>query len=84
QREVNHLRIAPCIPDHWSAYTLHYRYRETFYHIQVSGAAGGSRRVIRVSLDGTEIRDEVALEAGWGRIPLVDDRQTHHVEVGLG
>ncbi|ANB03777.1 GH36-type glycosyl hydrolase domain-containing protein [Ectothiorhodospira sp. BSL-9] len=84
QREVDHLRIAPCIPDHWDAYTLHYRYRETLYHIHVSGVAGGSRRVTRVTLDGTEIRDEAALEAGWGRIPLVDDRQTHHVEVGLG
>lgn len=84
QLRGDHLRIAPCIPDDWNAYTIHYRYRETLYHIKVSGTTGASRRVIRVSLDGTEIPDAAAFEAGWGRIPLVDDRRTHQVEVDLG
>ena len=33
--EVDHLRMAPCIPGHWESYKIHYRFRETFYHITV-------------------------------------------------
>ncbi|WP_098424280.1 GH36-type glycosyl hydrolase domain-containing protein [Marinobacter sp. LV10R520-4] len=33
--EKDHLIIAPCVPTHWDAYTIHYRYRETVYHINV-------------------------------------------------
>ncbi|WP_090254322.1 GH36-type glycosyl hydrolase domain-containing protein [Ectothiorhodospira marina] len=84
QLRVDHLRIAPCIPGHWDAYTVHYRYRETLYHIKVSNAAGESQRVIRVTLDGGVVEDVAAFEAGWGRIPLLDDGGTHHVEVDLG
>jgi hypothetical protein len=39
QLEVDHLRIAPCIPAHWESYTIHYRYRETVYHITVKHVA---------------------------------------------
>lgn len=31
--EVDHLRIAPCIPARWKSYKTRYRYRETVYHI---------------------------------------------------
>jgi len=76
QLEVDRLRIAPCIPTHWDAYTIHYRYRETVYHITVRRIGEQSGHVIRVTLDGVERPD--------ARIPLIDDRREHYVEVDLG
>jgi cyclic beta-1,2-glucan synthetase len=84
QMEVNHLRIAPCIPAHWQSYTIHYRHRETVYHITINCSGENPRQVLRVSLDGVEISGAGATGAERGRIPLVDDRQAHHVEVELG
>ena len=74
--EVDQLRLAPCIPVHWASYTIHYRYRETCYHITVKCNGGESAQVRRVTLDG-------AMVNGTG-IPLVDDRREHHVAVELG
>jgi cellobiose phosphorylase len=75
QLEVDHLRIAPCIPADWETYTIHYRYRETVYHITVRRIGELSGQVIRVTVDGTERPDT--------RIPLIDDRREHTVEVNL-
>ena len=33
--EDNQLRIAPCVPAHWQDYKIHYRYRDTVYHISI-------------------------------------------------
>jgi cellobiose phosphorylase len=33
--EGDRLRIEPCLPEDWDAFTVHYRYRETVYHIAV-------------------------------------------------
>ena len=76
QREVDHLRIAPCVPTAWDAYKIHYRYRDTVYHITVRRVGEASGQVIRVRVDGTERPDT--------RIPLADDRREHFVEVDLG
>lgn len=76
QREGDHLRIAPCIPDDWNEYRIHYRYRDTVYHITVSRAGGTSGLVTRLTVDGIECTDK--------RIPLVDDHREHVVEVNLG
>ncbi|MDD1650697.1 MAG: hypothetical protein LUO80_09940, partial [Methylococcaceae bacterium] len=74
--EVDHLRMAPCIPAHWASYEIRYRYRETVYHITVKRRGKEAEQVISVTLDGVVIN-------GAG-IPLVDDRREHHVEVDLG
>nr|WP_211253961.1 glucoamylase family protein [Pelobacter seleniigenes] len=76
--EVDHLRLEPCLPGHWAAYKVHYRYRETFYHITIKQVSGESQQQIRVTLDGAVINAGNA-----GLIPLVDDRQEHNVEVEL-
>jgi cellobiose phosphorylase len=34
--EVDKLRFDPCLPADWKAFKVHYRYRETVYHITVS------------------------------------------------
>jgi len=71
-REGECLRIAPCIPAGWDVFTVHYRFRETVYHITVHQTphATGEQRV---SLDG---RDEPGMI-----VPLADDREEHGVEV---
>src|SRR6202034_3727531 len=33
--EVDSLRFTPCLPADWPAFKIHYRYRETFYHITI-------------------------------------------------
>ena len=85
QLEVDHLRIAPCIPAHWESYKIHYRYRETFYHITVKRVGEQVGQMIRVTVDGVAVNG--AGMDGTGRpqgiILLVDDRQEHRVEVDL-
>jgi cyclic beta-1,2-glucan synthetase len=70
--DVDKLRFAPCLPGDWKAFKVHYRYRETVYHISVlqTGAGQGEGSV---TVDGVEIPDQA--------IPLVDDRRDHSVEV---
>jgi cellobiose phosphorylase len=74
QLEVDHLRIAPCIPDHWQSFIIHYRYRETVYHITIKRVGETSEQVSRIVLDGSAVEDV---------IPLVNDRREHYVEVEL-
>jgi cellobiose phosphorylase len=83
--EVDRLRIAPCIPADWSSYKIHYRYRETVYHITVRCVGEGSAQVIRVTVDGALVSGPGAEGAGRPQhsIPLVDDRREHYVEVDL-
>ena len=76
QLEVDHLRIAPCVPADWASYKIHYRYRETVYHITVKRVGEPPGQVNRVTVDGAEQHD--------ARIPLIDDRREHTVEVTLG
>jgi cyclic beta-1,2-glucan synthetase len=66
--EGTHLRLAPCIPAAWDGFKIHYRYRETVYHISVVQSGKAS-----VTVDGVR-RDDMA-------IPLIDDSREHTVEV---
>jgi cellobiose phosphorylase len=85
QLEVDCLRMTPCIPAHWKSYKIHYRYRETFYHITVKRLGEDSGSAICVKLDDAVVGGPAIDEAGrpQGMIPLVDDRREHHVEVNL-
>ena len=72
--EADKLQFAPCLPAHWKTFKVHYRYRETVYHIvvlQMPDSSGGTT----VTVDGVERNDKVIL--------LVDDRQEHTVEVRI-
>ena len=70
--EADTLRFAPCLPADWKGFTVHYRYRETVYHIAVLQAVGGIGGM-GVTLDGVEQDDKAIL--------LVDDHQEHSVAV---
>jgi cyclic beta-1,2-glucan synthetase len=72
--EVNELRFTPCLPGDWEGFKMHYRYRETVYHITVLQTPAGNGEM-RVSVDGVEQRDKT--------IPLVDDRKEHWAEVRI-
>ena len=51
--EVDKLRFSPCLPADWPSYKIHYRYRETFYHITINNGGSGLT-VKRVVADGSE------------------------------
>ena len=70
--EVDKLRFTPCLPVGWEGFTMHYRYRETVYHIAVLQTPSESGET-RVRVDGVDQPDKT--------IPLVDDHREHWVEV---
>jgi cellobiose phosphorylase len=70
--EVDKLRFAPCLPSHWKGFKMHYRYRETVYHIAVVQSQTGYDEM-SVRVDGVEQHDKA--------VPLVDDHREHSVEV---
>ena len=73
--EGSTLHLAPCMPEHWREFKIHYRYRETVYHITVlQMPAGEDARAARTRLfvDG--------IEQPGNAIPLIDDRREHLVE----
>ena len=69
--EVNQLRLDTCLPAAWGSFEMHYRYRETVYHIEIVQGA----ELAGITIDGE-------LHEG-DTIPLVDDRREHAVEVRL-
>ena len=78
RQEVDKLYFAPCLPADWKAFKLHYRYRETVYHIavtQTDAADAAQSGAMRVTVDGVERPDNI--------IPLIDDRRDHAIEVRI-
>ncbi len=83
--EVDQLRLTPRIPAQWESCKIHYRYRETFYHITVSRTGAGTPApLMQATLDGAPLVEEAREGTAEVAIPLVDDRRDHYVEVRLG
>jgi cellobiose phosphorylase len=74
--EGGRLRLTPRLPKEWAGFGVHYRYRQTLYHINVSKVSPASPEPGKTLLDGVMLADQT--------VPLVDDRREHHVEVRLG
>ncbi len=68
---VTTLTLNPHWPDHWDAFKVHYRFRETQYHLTVYKLPLGD--LARVTVDGVEQAEPV--------LHLVDDRREHWVEL---
>jgi len=69
--EVDKLYFAPCFHANWPGFKVHYRFKETVYHITVTpNPEGGEMKVI---IDGVALDDKV--------VPLVNDLQEHFVEL---
>ena len=73
QQEGDKLRFVPCIPHDWESYKVHYRYKNTLYHITLTQNSNASK--MKITMDGIEQEDS------W--IVLQDDVVEHHVEVLL-
>jgi cellobiose phosphorylase len=73
--EVDRLYFEPCLPEEWNSFKVHYRYRETFYHINVQ-RSGAQDNIVSVTVDGEKQQDKC--------IRLIDDRSEHAAEVIIG
>jgi cellobiose phosphorylase len=63
------------MPKVWSSYKIHYRYRQTVYHITISRLPNTSAAQPILSLDGRDLLE--------GAIPLVDDQVEHFVQMQI-
>jgi cyclic beta-1,2-glucan synthetase len=72
--EVNKLYIEPCLPSSWETCKMHYRYRETMYHITIIQVQE-SNLDTQISVDGFVIEDKT--------IHLVDDHIDHSAEIRI-
>ncbi|MGA8654900.1 MAG: hypothetical protein WB586_02030 [Chthoniobacterales bacterium] len=73
--EGNRLWLRPRLPKRWTTCSIHYRYGETRYHINISGSLGGPPGQSRTFLDGKELAGDA--------IPLANDHREHIIEVRL-
>jgi cellobiose phosphorylase len=71
--EADKVSFTPCLPADWDGFTIHYRFRETIYHIKVMQNQAGEREATMVTVDGMMQEGQT--------IALVDDGQEHAVEV---
>ena len=88
--ENDHLLVAPCVPKHWQSYKIHYRYRDTAYHITINFHPEKMEFLTCVTLDNVVINTAMtsgssALEATLAScvIPLTNDHQQHDVQVDI-
>jgi cellobiose phosphorylase len=71
-KKGNKLEIIPCIPNEWESYTIHYRYKSSMYHIQITQSLHGEATI---KVDG--VRQE------GQKITLADDEREHQVQVTI-
>jgi cellobiose phosphorylase len=74
--EGDRLRLEPRMRAEWTTYKIHYRYRQTVYHITISRLAAEAPRGNLLSVDGQEISGTV--------VSLVDDQREHFAELKIG
>jgi cellobiose phosphorylase len=70
--EGNQLRMTPLMPAAWTSFKIHYRYRQTIYHITVTRIAADAANVYPLCIDGQDLAGNT--------IPLRDDNMEHAVE----
>jgi cellobiose phosphorylase len=71
--EIDLLSFEPCLPAHWDGFTVHYRFRETIYHIKAIQKKADEQEKTTVKVDGVAQQGK--------KIRLVDDGKEHVVEV---
>ena len=72
-REGNQLRLTPRLPKSWPTCTVHYRYKQTTYHVRINRSPTVSAASDRIVLDGQELVGNT--------VPLQDDGRDHSVAV---
>ena len=71
--EGDQLRLTPSLPKTWNKFTLHYRYRQTPYHIRITRLPGIPHGTGRLTLDGQALAGNI--------ISLLDDHRDHFAEM---
>ena len=71
-REGDQLRLVPRMPAAWTTYKIHYRFRQTVYHIIITRQAPDTMTEDQLRLDGKLLTG--------GVLPLIDDQREHSVE----
>ncbi|HUG11480.1 MAG TPA: protein ndvB, partial [Opitutaceae bacterium] len=71
-REGDQLRLEPRMPADWSSFKVHYRFRQTVYHIIISRLPADDAEASRLQLDGNELQGAT--------VPLQNDHRDHSVE----
>ena len=74
--EGDQLRLTPRLPKSWTTYKIHYRYRQTVYHITITRRSANAAGPDQLLLDGNLLAGSV--------LPLADDRREHTVELTVG
>jgi len=72
--EVDTLHLSPCLPPEWTDFKIHYRYRETTYHLAVLQTKETTGTTVVV--DGVTIANNL--------IHLLDDHQEHNAAITIG
>jgi cyclic beta-1,2-glucan synthetase len=67
------LRLAPRLPQAWPGFKIHYRYRQSLYHISISRLVAGASDASQLTLDGHALPGNI--------LPLMDDHLEHTVEL---
>lgn len=71
--EGDQLRLTPHMPKSWTSYKIHYRYRQTVYHITITRFDTDEADANQLTLDGKILSAQT--------VPLIDDRHEHTVEL---
>jgi cyclic beta-1,2-glucan glucanotransferase len=72
--DVDKLYFKPLLPSTWNTFKVHYRFRETIYHITLSRTSNGNTETA-VTVDDVVQHDTY--------IPLVDDHKEHRAEIEI-
>jgi cellobiose phosphorylase len=73
KKEGDTLSFTPCVPEEWRTFQIHYRYMNTWYHINVTQTGGTDSRKV--------IADGVTQEGNM--IKLSDDGFDHEIQIIL-
>ncbi|HEY1765072.1 MAG TPA: glycosyl hydrolase family 65 protein, partial [Opitutaceae bacterium] len=73
--EGEKLILSPCLPAAWTGFRIHYRFRQTLYHITIRRLDAKAAEAPQWTLDGKPLAGPV--------IPLVDDRQEHEAQMSV-
>ena len=73
--EGDQLRLTPQLPAAWPSFKVHYRYRQTVYHITITRLPVDAPDPTALTLDGQQCIGNT--------FPLHDDRVEHTVEINV-
>jgi len=71
--QVDRLYFFPRLPDEWTSFQVHYRYRDVQFHITFRRLGENWHGPQKIHLDGTELPESF--------LPLQGERGDHQVEV---